>query len=168
MNIIKTKLIKVVYYKEPKEILYEVEENINLETLLWECGRSDGTDITNTQPCIIDGMSQRHYEHFSQFKKIVNEDYQRLQDRGYWSDKVLIEQVEPSDETPDYLVYTCKEDELNQEVIRHDIKNQVFNQRSVGWEWVRKEQLDEEGVKMFQEKQKEKEERIKEMEEQLR
>ena len=72
MNIIKTKLIKIIYYTEPKEILYEVEENINLETLLWECGRSDGTDITNTQPCIIDGMSQRHYEHFSQFKYIVN------------------------------------------------------------------------------------------------
>jgi len=54
----KKKLVKVIYYTDPCEIVYEVDENVNVEKLCEE----------NRNP---QTMSEREFQHHGQFREIL-------------------------------------------------------------------------------------------------
>ena len=54
----KKKLVKVIYYTDPYEIVYEVDENVNVEKLCEE----------NRNP---QTMSEREFQHHGQFREIL-------------------------------------------------------------------------------------------------
>ena len=95
----KKKLVKVIYYTDPCEIVYEVDENVNVEKLCEE----------NRNP---QTMSEREFQHHGQFREIL------VDNTWGWNDSVdsdsqftyenyRVEQVEDEQvelEDPEYIL----------------------------------------------------------------
>tara|TARA_B110000196_G_C20828223_1_gene512498 strand:- start:14 stop:388 length:375 start_codon:yes stop_codon:yes gene_type:complete len=95
----KKKLVKVIYYTDPYEIVYEVDENVNVEKLCEE----------NRNP---QTMSEREFQHHGQFREIL------VDNTWGWNDSVdsdsqftyenyRVEQVEDEQvelEDPEYIL----------------------------------------------------------------
>jgi len=98
----KKKFIKVTYYKEPLEVIYEVDGKVNTEKLC--------EDQRNQQT-----MTQREFEHHYQFCEILNDRWNIKYEYSskYEYDGCRVEQVEDGDyESPDYYISMLKTGEL--------------------------------------------------------
>ena len=101
----KKKLVKVIYYTDPYEIVYEVDENVNVEKLCEE----------NRNP---QTMSEREFQHHGQFREIL------IDNTWGWNDSVdsdsqftyenyRVEQIEWDDDPKYILSRDSKSNDLN-------------------------------------------------------